>query len=349
MGRAWRGVAGAAGGTVAALVWSVALAIYQPLMEPSGSWTDPQTGEQVPNMASNNTYWPRDVRQTAILLAFAAVILLARANLRAILVAAAGTAGWLAADLMLDRFDVSGSGTAVCLGAAALGYVALLARLARRLAPAEPGGERARHFVASILAVVGALALLLTTPYEEPVTDPALVRIENAVAGLSITLAVACAAVVAALIRPARWSPVATFAAVAALAGAALAAVTASGLYAWAGALGLLTLPAAGAVAVAAARDTTWGRLLLALFAGVVLTVPAYLFVAFTGIDMGTAMTAVAADPPVNGADEDLSTAFAAALSGLLLAGLTRWLTGPAFRFREQDPAEAGPAPAPTV
>ena len=69
-------VAGVAG----ALFWAVSLAIYQPRMEPTGFFTDPTTGEPYPNLASNNTYWPRDIRQLAILLAVAAVILIGRAR-----------------------------------------------------------------------------------------------------------------------------------------------------------------------------------------------------------------------------------------------------------------------------
>jgi drug/metabolite transporter (DMT)-like permease len=55
MGMSWRTMLGACCGVVAAVVWAVSLAIYQPFMQPDGFWTDPATGETYPEIGSNNT------------------------------------------------------------------------------------------------------------------------------------------------------------------------------------------------------------------------------------------------------------------------------------------------------
>ncbi|MGI5240284.1 hypothetical protein [Dactylosporangium sp. CA-139066] len=313
----------------------MSLAVYQPIMEPHGFWTDPATGAMYPVVASNNTYWPRDIRQTAILVAFAAVILICRANLRAILVAAAGTAVWIAADLVLDRVDVHGSGTAAVLAGAGAAAFAVTALVARRLSTGEPGGERTVHLTATMTAVLGALTLLVTTPWEEPVTDPAKVRVENALTLLEVALAVACAAVAAGLIRPAGWRRVAVFGAVAALAAWSVTAVESLD-----GLAGLVVLPVTAAAAVAAARDTPLWRLLVAAAGGAVLMLPAFLIVYLIGSALGAAMTSAASSPPVNSADTDLALPFAAVVCGLILAGITGWVTGPAFNRSAPVPTQ---------
>ncbi|GAA4264076.1 hypothetical protein [Dactylosporangium darangshiense] len=339
---AWRGIVAVVGGAVSALFWAVTLAIYQPFMQPSGGWTDPQTGAQYPNEGSNNTYWPRDVRQFAILLAFAAIVVLVDANLRAVLIAAAGTALWLAADLVLDRLDVHGWGAATGLAVAGVLLAGLLSLAARRLSTGAPGGQLTRHLTATVIAVSGAVLLLVSTPWDEPVTDPAQVRVENALTLMQIVLAVVCTAVAAALLHPAtHWRRVAVFGAVAALAAwPATAAIGSGSLF------GLVALPVSAALAVAAARPVTLPRLLAAGAAAAALIFPSFLAVYFTGITIGAAMTSAAGNPPINGADEDLSLAYAALGLGLILAALTRWITGPKFAPRF-SPASAAEVPAP--
>jgi hypothetical protein len=68
----WRTVVGGLSGLLGSLVWAVSLAIYQPLMQPTGFWTDSVSGVRSPILAANNTYWPRETRQLGILLAFGA-------------------------------------------------------------------------------------------------------------------------------------------------------------------------------------------------------------------------------------------------------------------------------------
>src|SRR5262245_33391200 len=109
----WRPLVGGGIGAVAAVVWAVSLAIYQPFMEPTWTWTDPTTGQVWPPVAGNNTYWPREIRHLAILLAAAALILACAAGRRAVLIAGSLTFGWLVVDLWLDRVDVAGPTTAV--------------------------------------------------------------------------------------------------------------------------------------------------------------------------------------------------------------------------------------------
>jgi hypothetical protein len=67
----WVTIAGGVLGLVGSIFWAVSLAIYQQLMEPSGFWVAAD-GRRYPYLAENNTYWPREIRQLALLLALAA-------------------------------------------------------------------------------------------------------------------------------------------------------------------------------------------------------------------------------------------------------------------------------------
>ncbi|MFC7482309.1 hypothetical protein ACFQX7_23035 [Luedemannella flava] len=64
------------------MIWAIALAVHQPLMQPDPVMVDPTTHETYVGVASNNTYWPRDIRQFAILLALVGVIVICRAKPR---------------------------------------------------------------------------------------------------------------------------------------------------------------------------------------------------------------------------------------------------------------------------
>lgn len=322
MGTSWRTVFGALCGVVAAVVWAVSLAIYQPFMEPDGFWTDAATGETYPEIGSNNTYWPRDIRQLAILLAFAGVILICRANTRSLLAGAAGTVGWIGVDLMLDRFDVHGGSTAVWLAVGGAAAFAAMVFAARKISTGKPASEFAGHLLATVAAVIAAVTMLITTPWDEPVTQPDQVQVENALSLLKVGLMVMFAVVAVALLPLGRWRWMAPFAGL-----AALAAWPATATYGILGALGLLLLPAAAAVAVAAARDVSVLRLLGALAACAVALIPVYLLLYVAGSSAGGAMTALSGNPPINSADTDLSLSFSALLLGLLFGLISHTLT----------------------
>lgn len=325
MGTSWRTAVGVLCGVVAAVVWAVTLAIYQPFMEPDGFWTDSSTGETYPELGSNNTYWPRDIRQHAILLAFAGVVLICRANLRGILAGAVGAACWFGVDLALDRIDVHGGSTAVWLAVGGVAGFAVLAFVGLRLSTGEPGSEFAGHLLATAAAVIAAVTVLVTTPWDEPVTVADQVEVENALTLLKVALVVMFAAAAIGLLPLVRWKWMVPFIAV-----AALAAWPATATYGTLGALGLLFLSSAAAAAVAAARDVSLLRLVGVAAACAVALVPVYLLLYIIGSAIGGAMTSLAGNPPINSADTDLSLSFTALLLGLLFAAISQAITRPA-------------------
>ncbi len=326
MGTSWRTGLGVLCGVVGAVVWAVSLAIYQPFMEPDGFWTDPATGELYPEVGSNNTYWPRDVRQHAILLALAGVILICRANLRGIIAGAVGAGVWLGVDLALDRIDVHGDATAVWLAVGGVVGFAVVAVVARLISTGEPGSEFAGHVLATVAAVIASVTVLITTPWEEPVTIADQVEVENALTWLKVALTVTFAAAAIGLLPLARWKWMAPFVAV-----AALAAWPATATYGFLGMFGLLLLPAGAAAAVAAARDVPLLRLLGVAVACAVALLPVYLVLYFAGSLVGGAMTSLAGNPPINSADTDLALSFTALLLGALFATISHLLTRPSL------------------
>ena len=334
MGTSWRIVLGALGGIAAAVIWAVSLAIYQPFMQPDGFWTDPATGETYPEIGSNNTYWPRDIRQLAILLAFTGVVLICRANARSILAAAIGIGCWIGVDLALDRIGVHGGTTAVWLAVGGAAGFAVIAAVARFLSTGEPGSEFTGHLSATLAAVSGTVAVLITTPWDEPVTNPDQVQVENALSLLKGGLVLMFVAVALALLPLARVLWMAPFAGL-----AALAAWPATATYGFPGMFGLIFLPAGAAAAVAAARDVSLLRLLGVAVACAFVMIPVYLLLYFIGSAVGGAMTSLAGNPPINSADTDLSMSFAALALGLLFAMVSHLLTRPAL---EPTPVAVG-------
>jgi hypothetical protein len=299
-------------GVAAALFWAVSLAIYQPRMEPTGFFTDPTTGEPYPNLASNNTYWPRDIRQLAILLAVAAVILIGRARRPAVIAGLVLGGVWFAADLWLDRVDVAGNATAGWLAAGGVLGFAAAAAIGVRLA-AGPSSALAARLVATAAAVLAAVTLIVQTPWDEPVTDAAQVRTENALTLLEVILVLAWAAVAVGLVSlaTARVGRAALTIAVAVGAAVALIAFAPLDFYRF------FAVAIVGALGIAAA-DLPWGRLFGVLAVLAIAAFPGLFAFYFGGMIVGQAMTSIAANPAVNAADTDLSYAF----GGLLLAAI---------------------------
>jgi hypothetical protein len=223
---------------------------------------------------------------------------------------------------MLDRFDVHGRLVAGWLAAGALVAFAATATVARRISAAGPGNDLVRHQAATAVAVLAALTTLVTTPWDETVTAAGEVRVEDALSLLKAVLIVMFAAAAAGLVPSGHIWRVAAFAVL-----AALAAWLATTDYGAPAVLGLVGLPVFAVVAVAAARDVSLPRLLGVAVAGAMVLVPAFLLLYFAGSAVGGAMTALAGNPPVNGADSDLTLAFAALALGLLLATVSRRLT----------------------
>jgi hypothetical protein len=127
--------------------------ILQPSTEPVGPGA----------IAENNTYWVRDLRFSAIIVLVLGLILAFRGHgARSGLSIAAG-AGWLVADLALDRADVAGGEAAALLAVAGCAVVVTLSLL-----PGRGAGRRDRRVLIGA-ASVGA-ARLSPPPSSRPPT-----------------------------------------------------------------------------------------------------------------------------------------------------------------------------------
>ncbi|SCE79815.1 hypothetical protein GA0074695_1206 [Micromonospora viridifaciens] len=327
MRKNWQTIVGALSGVTGAVIWALATAIYQPIMQPEGFWTDSSTGEAFPQLASNNTYWPRDIRQLAILLALGGVILICRANARGVAAGAIAALGWLGADIWLDRIDVAGGAAAAWLAVGGIGLFSATAVVAARVSAGQGATARARHLFATVGAVLAAATMVVTTPWDEPVTVPDQVRVENALsmlkAGLVVMFVATMIGLVAVQLTAVRARRMAVFVGVAAL--AAWLTTTNNG----SAVVGLIGMLVAATLAVVAAREVALIRLLpVAVVCGVALF-PAMMMLYFVGSTVGSAMTSLADNPPVNGADTDLSLAFSGLVLGLLLASISHVLAPP--------------------
>lgn len=303
---------------VGAVVWSVSLAIYQPVMEPSGFFVHDGTPYPVP--AENNTYWPRETRHLGLLLALAGLVAIGRAARRAFLAAAGLGVVWLAADLVLDRIDISGRPAAGWLAVAACAAVATTAVVSRGGTPLRWGP----HLAAGTAALLAGAAAAVTTPWQEPITQADQVAIDNAVTVIDIILAAGFLAVAVAMLAPAMTTPRSRWLVPlgAAVTLATTVLIVADGeSYGFA----IVAVAALATMMVAAAEDVPLSRLLVAggvsALAVISIGVVAILFV---GIPLGRAMTALAGNPAVHAADTDLSLALSVALLGLALAAVSR-------------------------
>ncbi|WP_127506085.1 hypothetical protein [Actinoplanes solisilvae] len=156
----------------AAVAWALGLVVLQPLSEPIG-----------PETYANNTYWARELRWGALLALVLALIVLSGGRRRANWSIVAGGCAWLAADVVLDRFDVDQGAAWFAAGAA----VVALAGCAVVAAP-RPGSLRAA-------AIVAAVASGLATATESPTdTEMGLHLGSAAVGSLLALVAVAAAA-----------------------------------------------------------------------------------------------------------------------------------------------------------
>jgi hypothetical protein len=106
--------------------------------------------------------------------------------------------------------------------------------------------------------------------------------------------------------------------------------------------MGLVGLRLAATLAVTAARNVSVRRLLTAAAAGGLALLPSFVGPYFAGSAVGAAMTSLVGNPPVDGADTDLSIAFAGVVVGLLLASVSHVVTRSA-----PPPNSLSPTPAP--
>lgn len=316
-------------GVVGAVIWAVSLAIYQPFMEPRGVWISPDTGEVFPPVAGNNTYWPRDVRQLAILLACAGIIVICRARVWATFIGVVTAVIWGGVDLWLDRIDVGGQAMAAWLAVAGVIGFSLTVAVAARVSAGHARRELTQHLAAGTAVQLAVVALLVTTPWSEPLTDRDVVGVERALSLFKVSLVVMFIVIAVGLIAD-QFDAAAT-ALVAFFVGlAALAAWLATTSYGLVGLVGLFGVPVAASLVVAATRPVPRFRLVGVALASAALLLPAAGLLYFVGSAVGATMTALASNPPVNAADIDLSYTFVGLVIGLLLASTSYLVTHPA-------------------
>ncbi|BAL89679.1 hypothetical protein AMIS_44590 [Actinoplanes missouriensis 431] len=141
-----------------ALVWAFGVTDLQPVSEPTG----PDA------FGENNTYWARELRWAALIGLAVVLVVAVRGGRRATAAVLVAGGGWLAADIVVDRFDpVSGVAlpalaAALLCGAAALTVPAAARRdgTAAGAVHAVPG--RAVTFAAALVAAAAAGLVTLT-------------------------------------------------------------------------------------------------------------------------------------------------------------------------------------------
>jgi hypothetical protein len=286
-------------------------------------------GQNVPAYASNNTYWPRETRQLAILLAFAGVILICRASIRGIVAGGIATIIWASVDLWLVRINVSGRSTAIWLAVGSIAAYAVVAAIAARISIGRAGTTPTRQVTATVIVILAATTMLVTPPWDEPVTNDQ-VRVEDALsvlkAGLVVMFVVIAIALVIAELIPARIKRMAFFLALAVL--AALSVTAARGLVI----VAMFAVPIAAVLAIAASRDVPPARLLSAAVACSLAIPISGIVLYIVGSTVGSAMTSTEGNPVVNSADTDLSLSFFGLVLGLVLAALSYITTRPGPR-----------------
>lgn len=331
MQKSWQTVVGALSGVVGLVTWALAAAIYQPFMQPDGFWTDSSTGQVFPEVGGNNTYWPRDIRQLAILLALGGVILICRANIRGVEAGAIATIVWLGVDIWLDRVDVAGGTTVIWLAIGGIAMFSTTAVFAVRVSRGQGGPPIASHVSAAVLAILAVATTMVTTPWDEPVTNPDQVAVENALsvlrAGLVAMFIATAIGLIADRLTAVRARRVGAFIAV-----AAMASWIATASHGPLSAVGLIGMSVAATLAVAAAREVSLIRLLAVAMACCLAQLPVMIILYITGSAVGSAMTSLADNPPISAADTDLSIAFAGLVLGLLLGSISYLITSPASR-----------------
>ncbi|RKN49562.1 hypothetical protein [Micromonospora endolithica] len=328
-------IAGLSLAALAAVLWALGVTILQPLTEPIGPWPEALPVE--------GTYWARDLRFSAIVAVVLGLVLAGRGDRRQTIPAVVLGGLWVAADVAVDRLDLSGAGPTVLLAAAGCAAVATAALPGVRRHP--PVADR-RVLVSA--ACVAAVSALVAAVIESPTgREPELTWATVSTALLLVALAAGCALAAAPASGSGRRGSV-----------AALAGLTAVGVV-------LLRVPTLGAriplaILLGAAlligiTFVAWDRpgggpewrwhALGGL--GAVVGAPTMLFLAVLAmvkLRVGAPFTALAGNTAIEAAGNDVLYSLAGLLAGLGTALLLAW--PPALGHR---PAAAGRPGRPDV
>jgi hypothetical protein len=309
MSERWSVAVGLAGAGAGVVLWACTLTLVQ--------------GPGVDVVASNNSYWARDLRWMALVAVFVGLVLALRGHRRGSAGAGLGVLALVGVDVVLDRLDLSGGPAAAALAAAVGALIVTAGLLARRDAPGLPTRRDAARgrgvlvLAASVAAATAPLAAAIESPTD---TEPALTPLALVTGGLLAAMAVAGAVAAAPDRSPAR---LATAGALAAAGGATVVLLrvvepghrTLPFLL-----LGSLLLAGVAAVVCPWRRGTVTTVLVVAVGYPLLLFMTAVV-VGFM-VPVGTMLTAAAGNPPVNGADTDLLVTLVGVLPGLALGGL---------------------------
>jgi hypothetical protein len=319
-----------------ALVWAIALTVFEPETEPAKPWHD--------RVASNNDYWARDLRWMAILVVLVAMVLLFRGNRRRSWLATVGTAGWFGLDLYLDRIDVAGwAATLLAVGVAWAAIAAAVFASGRRgrRVRCEPGHDgvgnggpagggtgrpEARSLAGAVaIAIAAALAPVAGSLQSSTDAERGLAPSALAVGGLFAVLAMACALSVAPAMNRRRML------AAAGVVVLTIGCLVAQRLWDVDPSLQMMAVPATVVLTGAIVLSRSWpipvrGWVGCAMLAALTLIgYPKVLLVAFVStsyvVPVGALATALAGNPPVNGADTDALLSLTGLIAGLVFGG----------------------------
>ncbi len=338
--RALNVVVGIVVGAAGSVMWAVSLAVYQQIMEPTGLSID-SDGRQHPNLAENNTYWPREVRELGILLALAGVILIGNASRRSFVATAVLGVAWLGADLYLDRIDIDGRPAVTWLAVAetaAVMVISLLTMLVPRGAAPTPLG---RHLAGGTAAVIGAIGPEgIVNPWVEPLSSRQQ-EITDAIIVMDIALVVGFLIAALALLLPLTTTTFARWFVVIATA-LALPAQTV-GID---GTLNINPVPYLGDVLLLMAVVVVLGGpilriLLVGVGVGVVAVPVLFIVWIVVGWTVGPVLTDLAGNPPVNAADTDAAIGLPLLICGVAITAACRLGASSGKRDGSDHSAEA--------
>jgi hypothetical protein len=307
---------------IAAAYWGIALAILQPPTE-------------TVELVKGGTYWARDQRWMSIAAVAVALLLAGRGDRRTLRRVGAGLVGWLAADIALDRLDMSGWVAAVVLAAAAVAVVIVAWRW---LVRARAGVSRVPFVVTGVAAMLAPIAASTMVPTIGG--DPGPAPFTLLVGGLFVALTL-LGAVCAAPRPPPPWLVCGVGLLVA---GLLLLTTWLAAVDSFAPVLALAAALSAGAVAVIWQRPVVLAHVGAALYGAVVFPVLA-MSMSFLDhrVSLGAPFTALAGSPPVDLGYHDRLEITAGLVPGLIFGAIL--LAGSLSRAPIGDAVPAAPAP----
>ncbi|WP_189332596.1 hypothetical protein [Actinoplanes ianthinogenes] len=315
-----------------AALWALGVTVLQPLSEPVHDLD--ATGE-------NNTYWARELRWGALFAVLMILLVAVRGDRRATRRVLLGGLLWLVVDIQLDRIDPT-SGTVL------LAAVAVVAALVAGTVPVVP-----RHRVLLTVALTAAVMAALATETESPTDVERALNLGSAAVGsLLAMVAVAVAVRAAGTVSRLRGAVALLFGA---LAGAGPWLIRLRHPQPDDGRfqeiLLLIVLLLFAVVVLAGPRPRHWRDWLRypASTAMAVVVVPVVLvplLYASIALPVAALFTALAGNPPVNGADTDLIAVLMAIPAGLVAGRLPLTRPYPPGRTRVARPV---PPPRPVL